>query len=61
VKEAAERMDAVCKALREVADMEIHMGETKAMHAQETIHVENSKPLEADITQRKCKQYCKSC
>ena len=44
-EEAAERMDAVCKALREVADMEIHLGKTKVMHAQETIHVE--KPLAA--------------
>ena len=29
--EATERMDAVCKALREMADMEIHMGKTKLL------------------------------
>ena len=36
-EETAERIDAICKALRELADMEIHLGKTKVMHAQETI------------------------
>ena len=45
-EEAAERIDAICKALREMADMEIHLGKTKVMHAQETIHVD--KPTAAD-------------
>ena len=47
-EEATERMDAVCKALREMADMDMHMGKTKVPHAQETIHVEKS--LEADYS-----------
>ena len=29
-EEATERMDAVCKALREMADMEIHLGEDQS-------------------------------
>ena len=56
-------MDAVCKALRELADMEIHMGKTKVMHAQETIHVE--KPLEEDYNtedvQKLLTEKCEAC
>lgn len=39
-------MAAICKALREMADMEIHIGRTKVMHAQQTIQVD--KPTKAD-------------
>ena len=62
-EEAAERMDAICKALREMADMEIHLGKTKGMHAQETIHVE--KPTAADYSTEKVKKLltekCEAC
>ena len=34
-EEAAKRMDAISKALREMADMEIHLGKTKVVHAQD--------------------------
>ena len=53
-EEAAERMDAICKALREMADMEIHLGKTKVMHAQETIRVE--KPTAADYNTEEVKK-----
>ena len=62
-EEAAERMDAICKALREMADMEIHPGKTKVMHAQETIHVD--KPTVADYNTEEVKKLltekCEAC
>ena len=56
-------MDAVCKALREMADMEIHLGKTKVMHAQEMIHAE--KPTAADYSteevQKLLTERCEAC
>ena len=52
-EEAAERMDTICKALRGMADMEIHLGKSKVMHVQETIHVE--KPTAADYNTEEVK------
>jgi hypothetical protein len=48
-EEAAERMDAICKALRETADMEINLGRAKVMHAQEMIHVEKPTAVDYNI------------
>ena len=56
-------MDAICKALSEMADMEIHLGKTKVMHAQGTIHVE--KPTAADCSteevERLLTEKCEAC
>ena len=56
-------MDAISKALREMADMEIHLGKTKVVHAQETIHVD--KPTVADYSIEEVKKLltekCEAC
>jgi hypothetical protein len=62
-EEAAKRMDAISKALREMADMEIHLGKTKVLHAQETIQV--AKPTAADYETEEVKKLltekCEAC
>ena len=52
-------MDAVCKALREMADMQIHLGKTKVMLAQESIPVDM--PTESDLLRTIAQMSCKSC
>ena len=62
-EEAAKRMDAISKALREMADMEIHLGKTKVVHAQETFQV--AKPTAADYDKEEVKKLliekCEAC